>query len=90
MFHSKTVSRKKQLTYWLQYEAKDCGLMQPPMKDTLALDFLKDYLLGEDWYIVNPVNHEQGNTQLVHEILYKYSWQYRLEYNRATKRGKNR
>jgi hypothetical protein len=86
MFRSNNVSRKKQFTYWLQYEAKDCGLMQPPMKDALALDFLKDYLLGEDWYIVNPVNHEQGNTQLVHEILYKYSRAYRKEYNREQKR----
>ena len=90
MFHFKKVSRKKQLTYWLQYVAKDYGLMQPPMKDTLALDLLKDYLLGEDWYIINPVNHEQGNTQLVHEILMKYSRQYREEYNRAIKRGRNR
>ena len=90
MFRSKKVSRKKQLTYWLQYEAKDCGLMQPPMKDALALDFLKDYLLGEDWYIVNPVNHEQGNTQLVHEILYKYSHAYRKEYNREMRRSRNR
>lgn len=90
MFHSKSVSRNKQLTYWLQHEAKDCGLMQPPMKDTTALDFLKDYLLGEDWYIVNPVNHEQGNTQLVHEILYKYSKAYRKEYNKAIKRGNNK
>ena len=90
MFRSKNVSRNKQLTYWLQYEAKDCGLMQPPMKDALALDFLKDYLLGEGWYIINPVNHEQGNTQLVHEILYKYSREYRKEYKRAIKRGQNK
>ena len=86
MFRSKSVSRKKQFTYWLRHEAKDCGLMQPPLNDTLALDFLRDYLLGEDWYIVNPVNHEQGNTQLVHEILYKYSKEYRKEYNRYTRR----
>ena len=86
MFRSKNVSRKKQFTYWLRHDAKDCGLMQPPLSDALALDFLKDYLLGEDWYIVNPVNHEQGNTQLVHEILYKYSGEYRKEYNRYTRR----
>ena len=85
MFRFKRVSRKKQLTYWLKHEAEDCGLMQPPMKDDLALDFLKDYLLGEDWYVVNPVNHEQCNTQLVHEILYKYSSEYRKEYKRAMK-----
>ena len=77
------VSRKNQFTFWLRYKAKDCGLMQPPCKDDLALQFIRDYLLGPDWYVVNPVNHEQCNTQMVHEILYKYSRQYRKEYNRA-------
>ena len=85
MFRSKKVSRKYQFTYWLEHLAEDCGLMQPPCKDVLALKFLKDYLLGEDWYVANPVNHEQCNTQLVHEILYKYSRQYRKEYKRARK-----
>ena len=83
MFHFKTVSRKKQLTYWLQHEAKDCGLMQPPLDAQTGLDFLQYYLLGEDWYIVNPVNNEQANSQVVHEILMKYSNQYRREYKLA-------
>jgi hypothetical protein len=87
LFGNKSISREKQFTYWLEYKAKDCGIMQPPMKDAVALDFLRDYLLGEDWYIINPVNHEQGNTQLVHEILMKYSRQYREEYKKAIKRG---
>ena len=90
MFRSKNVSRKYQFTYWLKYIAEDCGLMQPPCKDGLALQFLKDYLLGMNWYVANPVNHEQCNTQMVHEILYKYSRQYRKEYKRAMKRGKNK
>jgi hypothetical protein len=90
MFGKKNVSRKSQFTYWLSHDAKDCGLMQPPCKDALALQFIKDYLLGEDWYVVNPVNHEQCNTQLVHEILYKYSKEYRKEYKRAIKRGANK
>lgn len=86
-FRDKPIRREKQFTYWLRYKAKDCGLMQPPMKDAAALDFLRDYLLGEDWYIVNPVNHEQGNTQLVHEILMRYSRRYRKEYKKEIKRG---
>lgn len=85
MFRSKSVSRKNQFTYWLAHDAKDCGLKPPPCKDALAIKFLKDYLLGEDWYVVNPVSHEQCNTQLVHEILMKYSRQYRKEYKRAMK-----
>ena len=86
MFRSKMVSRKYQFTYWLEHLAVDCGLMQPPCKDGLALEFLKDYLLGMDWYVVNPVNNEQCNTQMVHEILYKYSKQYRKEYKRYIRR----
>ena len=82
------VSEKNRFTYWLSHDAEDCGLMQPPLKDALAVQFLKDYLLGENWYVVNPVNHEQCNTQLVHEILYKYSHEYRKEYKRAIKKGK--
>lgn len=83
---NKKVSRKNQFTYWLRYEAKDCGLMQPPLNAQKALDILQKYLLGEDWYIVNPVNTEQGNTQIVHEILLKYSSEYRREYNLASRR----
>ncbi len=84
------VSRNKQFTYWLAREAEDCGLMQPPLAPQRAVDFLMDYLLGEDWYIVNPVNSEQCNTQIVHEVLYKYSREYRKEYSRAMRRGTNK
>lgn len=80
MFRSKKVSRKNQFTYWLQYESEDCGLMQPPLEAQKALDTLQKYLLGEDWYIVNPVNTQQGNSQVVHEILLKYSPQYMKEW----------
>lgn len=80
------MKRYNQFTFWLRYKAKDCGLMQPPLSDTLALDFLRNYLLGEKWYVVNPVNHEQCNTQMVHEILMKYSREYRKEYKKAIKR----
>ena len=86
MFHSKKVRRERQFTYWLANDAEDCGLMQPPLDAQKALDFLKAYLLGEDWYVVNPVNTEQCNTQMVHEILMKYSREYRKEYQQAIKR----
>lgn len=82
---NKRVTQKNQFTYWLNNDAEDCGLMQPPLNAQKALYFLMNYLLGEDWYVVNPVNTEQCNTQLVHEILYKYSKQYREEYNKAIK-----
>lgn len=86
-FKDKSISREKQFTYWLEHEAKDCGLMQPPLPAQDAIGFLVYYLLGENWYVVNPVNTEQCNTQTIHEILMKYSSQYRKEYKKAIKRG---
>ena len=73
---------EKTFTHWLQHEAEDCGLMQPPLDAQKALDILKDYLLGEDWYVVNPVNTQQCNTQLVYEILEKYSPEFKKEIKR--------
>ena len=81
----KKVSEKNKFTYWLEHDAKDCGLMQPPLEAQKALGFLCNYLLGEDWYVIDPVNTEQCNTQAVHEILMKYSREYRKEYNKACK-----
>ena len=86
MFRKNKVSIKNQFTYWLKHEAKDCGIMQPPLNAQKALEFLKNYLLCENWYVVNPVNTEQCNAQMVHEILLKYSKQYRKEYIKETKR----
>ena len=81
MFKNKNkVNEKNTFTYWLAHDAEDCGIMQPPLNAQKALGFLCDYLLGEDWYVVNPVNTEQCNTQLVHEILLKYSKEYKKEY----------
>jgi hypothetical protein len=77
------MKRSNQFTFWLKSEAKDCGLMQPPLDAQKAVDFLQMYLLGEDWYITNPVNVEQSNSQVVHEILMKYSKEYRKEYRRT-------
>ena len=44
---------------------------------------LQDYLLGEEWYVVSPLSHEQVNTELVHDILYKFSKKYRKEYKKS-------
>ena len=60
-------------------EEYDCGIFAPPMTDTEALSFLCDYLLGEDWYSPNPISKEQINTEMVQEILRKYSKKYQKE-----------
>ena len=46
----------------------DCGMCQPPMDAQVALNELANFLLPDDYYIVNPVNNEQGNTQIVYDI----------------------
>lgn len=61
------------------------NIFNPPMDSQLALKFLCDYLLGEDWYSVNPVCQEQINTEIVFNILNKYSKRFKKEYKRNRK-----
>jgi len=77
------------LTDWFENDAKDCGLCDPPMKADLAIEFLKNYLLGENWYVTMPENGEQCNTAIVTEILYKYSSKFRKELKLKKKRRKS-
>ena len=68
---------------WLkeQNETVNKGnIFPPPLESQMAIDFLKTYLLGEDWYTVNPINQEQINTEIVFEILFKYSKRFKREY----------
>lgn len=44
-----------------------------------ALQTLCDYLLGEDYYIVDPVSILQANVIIVEDILRKYSKRFRKE-----------
>lgn len=77
------MERRKNYTDWLKFDALDCGLCDPPLEPQLALQFLIDYLLGEDWYVTIPENQKQVNAAAVHQILYKYSREYRREYKKA-------
>ena len=72
-------------TDWLESDSIDCGIMSPPMEAEKALSFLTDYLLGENWYVVDPISPKQVNTNRVHEILWKYSKRYRKEYKQYRK-----
>lgn len=66
-------------------KSRNCGILTPPTTDREALYFLHKYLLGEDWYVMSPVGNEQVNTEMVHDILYKYSRKYRREYKKYLK-----
>ena len=52
------------------------------ISDTEFRRFIIDYLLGEDWYVVNPLVQTQINEIALYEILEKYSKRYRKERKR--------
>lgn len=66
-------------TEWLNKNWDKNNMFPPSLDPQTALDFLQEYLLGEDYYIVNPMPNIQANCEVVHDILYKYSKQYRKE-----------
>lgn len=70
---------------WLDKNWQKDNMFPPPLNVQLALQFLKDYLLGEDWYVVNPLGQEQINSEIVAEILNKYSKKYRKEVKQLKK-----
>ena len=52
--------------------------------------FVIDYLLGEDWCVVDPLGREQINEIALYEILHKYSKQYRNEEYKASRVARRR
>lgn len=48
--------------------------------------FIIDYLLGENWYVVDPLGRDQINELAMYEILEKYSKRYRKEYKKFWKK----
>jgi hypothetical protein len=77
---------KMSFVEWLREESKRDELCAPSLPSHLAVDFLCNYLLGEDWYCVMPMNGEQVNTEIVNAILMKYSRRYKKEYKKAVRR----
>ena len=45
----------------------------------IAIEFIKDYLLNENWYTVNPVSNEQVYTEILIDVLDRYSKKYKKE-----------
>lgn len=77
-------------TCWIDGETKHNKVTCPTLDAQVALEFLQNYLLGENWYIVDPLCNAQANVEVVHTILYKYSRKYRKEYKKWRKQIKNR
>lgn len=58
-----------------------------------AIHILCEYLLGEDYYIVDPVGPKQANAIIIDDILRKYSKRFKkelkeLEYEKAHPNGR--
>lgn len=75
-------------TEWLDKEwAKDPdNICPPPLDPQMAIKFLTDYLIGEDWYATMPMSTKQVNTEIVDLILEKYSKRYRKEKRDANRK----
>ena len=71
-------------------EDTSCGICPAPMDAQLALNILTDYLLGEDWYVVMPMNTKQVNACVVEQILDKYSRQWRRDWKKYEKEFENK
>lgn len=54
----------------------------PYIRAQTALDELCRFFLGEDWYVVDPLNTEQVNVHIVYEIERKFK-------NKCIKKGKH-
>lgn len=76
-------------TEWLEQEMKENELCPPSLPAQRAVDFLCNYLLGEDWYCVMPIHTEQVNAEIVQAILLKHSGKYRKEYKKRIKELQN-
>lgn len=49
------------------------------ISDAEFRQFIIDYLLGEDWYVVDPLGQTQINEIALYKILEKHSKRYRQE-----------
>ena len=47
--------------------------------DREFVNFIINYLLGEDWYTADPLGHDQINQVALEEILENYSKRFRKE-----------
>lgn len=64
------------------------GIFPAPTDPQMAIHILSAYLLGEDYYIVDPLPNDQANTIIIQDILFKYSKEYRKRFKRLRKKYK--
>ena len=64
---------------WIKANQSSCTLLLPPLSGDQAVKFLKDYLLGDDWFVSYSGSSEQVNTDIVYAILERYSKKFKKE-----------
>ena len=79
---------KKLFTKWMSENWEKDNMLPPSLDPQEAINFLEQYLLGDDWHIVNPLRTSQANVVVVHEILYKYSKKYKKECKKYRRNNK--
>ena len=68
------------MDWYMEEKGKDPdNIFPPPLPAQKAVDFLRRYLLGEDYYVVDPISTEQCNTRIVYTILERYSKRFKQE-----------
>lgn len=55
-----------------KFKKSNSSVFNTQMDSTAAIEELKNFFLGKDWYTANPVGHEQVITEIVYEIETKY------------------
>ena len=60
----------------LSKKAKEMGwednIFPPPTTERDCGESIRNHFLGEKWYVVNPISHEQINSEAIWDILSKY------------------
>lgn len=66
-------------TEWLVKEWDKDSMLPPALDAQTAINFLKDYLVGEEWCSALSMSTEQINVEIVFMILCAYSKTFRKE-----------
>ena len=73
-------------TEWMDENWKDTSIDPPSLNAQLAIQFLREYLVGDEFLSEVPITQEQANVLIVERILDKYSSKYWKE---SSRKGKN-
>lgn len=83
------ISDEETLTYWLETRWQEGNMCPPPMSSVEFENFLIKYLLKDKFCTVLPLSDAQTRTQLLHDILVKYSEEYEKEYKEHLRRNRD-